>query len=100
MTRILKIAAAQSGPIARTESRAEVVDRLILQLRAAERQECDLVGFTECALTAFFPHWWIESEEERETACKSRVVCLHRYMELIPLLQASKLGSREEGEEC
>ena len=64
MTRILKIAAAQSGPIARTESRAEVVDRLILQLRAAERQECDLVVFTECALTAFFPHWWIESEEE------------------------------------
>ncbi len=64
MARILNIAAAQSGPISRHESRSEVVARLIAQLREAHAQDCQLVVFTECALTAFFPHWWIEDEAE------------------------------------
>ncbi len=58
------IAAAQSGPIPRTASRGEVVEKLIGQMREARRSECDLIVFTECALTAFFPHWWIEDEAE------------------------------------
>lgn len=33
-------------------------------MREARRQGCDLVIFTECALTAFFPHWWIDDEAE------------------------------------
>ncbi len=64
MSRILTIAAAQSAPISRTTSRAEVVARLIDQMRAARARECDLIVYTECALTAFFPHWWTEDEAE------------------------------------
>lgn len=64
MARYLTIAAAQSGPISRHESRAAVVERRIDQLRQAKRQGCELVVFTECALTAFFAHWWIEDERE------------------------------------
>ena len=64
MPGIVTIAAAQSGPISRSESRADVVERLIAQLREAHRRGCDLVVFTECALTAFFPHWWIDDEAE------------------------------------
>ncbi len=64
MPRIVTIGAAQSGPIRRDESRAEVVERLIHHMREAHRQGCDLVVFTEVALTAFFAHWWIEDEDE------------------------------------
>jgi N-carbamoyl-D-amino-acid hydrolase len=64
MPRTVTIGAAQSGPIRRDESREIVVERLIAQMREARRQECDLVVFTECALTAFFPHWWIDNDAE------------------------------------
>ena len=64
MNRQVTIGAAQSGPIARGESRADAVERLIFQLRKAHGLGCDLVVFTECALTAFFPHWWIHDESE------------------------------------
>ena len=77
MPRSITLAAAQSGPIARSESRAQVVDRLVAQLQAAHAAECQLVVFTECALTAFFPHWWIEEEAELdgwfETSIPSKV---------------------------
>ena len=64
MPRYLSIAAAQSGPISRQTSRSEVVARLVDQMREARARGCDLIVFTECALTAFFPHWWIEDEAE------------------------------------
>jgi N-carbamoyl-D-amino-acid hydrolase len=64
MPRFLSIAAAQSGSISRQTSRIEVVGRLIDQMRQARALGCDLIVFTECALTAFFPHWWIEEEAE------------------------------------
>jgi N-carbamoyl-D-amino-acid hydrolase len=64
MARYLTIAAAQSGPISRTTPRAEVVARLIEQMREARGRGCGLIVFTECALTAFFPHWWIDDEAE------------------------------------
>jgi predicted amidohydrolase len=64
MSRIFNIGAAQSGPISRTESRADAVERLLVQMRRAADQGCDLVVFTECALTAFFPHWWIDDAAE------------------------------------
>src|SRR6476620_3227151 len=64
MPRFLSIAAAQSGPISRHTSRNEVVARLVEQMRDARARGCDLIVFTECALTAFFPHWWIEDEAE------------------------------------
>ncbi len=36
----------------------------MIQMRNAHAQGCQLVVFTECALTAFFPHWWIADEHE------------------------------------
>ena len=64
MSRIITVGAAQSGPISRETSRAEAVDRLITMLREGHRQGCDLVVFTECALTTFFPHWEIKDQAE------------------------------------
>ena len=64
MPRFLTIAAAQSGPVSRQTPRGEVVARLVDQMRDARGRGCDLIVFTECALTAFFPHWWIEDEAE------------------------------------
>jgi len=65
--RILTVGAAQSGPVSLAESRADVVERLLVQMRQAHQRGCDLVVFTECALTAFFPHWWIEDEPELDS---------------------------------
>lgn len=67
MPRHLRVAAAQSGPVSRSESKKEVVARRIEQLREAHEQGCDLVVFPEIALTAFFPHWWISDEAELDS---------------------------------
>lgn len=64
MARMITIGAAQSGPIRRDETRTVVVERLVQQMRDAHRQGCDIIVYTECALTAFFPHWWIDNETE------------------------------------
>ncbi len=61
---MLNIAAAQLGPVARDESRAQVVERLLAHLRQAHAMGCALVVFPELALTTFFPRWWIEDEAE------------------------------------
>ena len=67
MPRTLTVAAAQSGPVSRSESRADVVERLLSQMREASRLGCDLVVFTEVALTAFFPHWYMDDQDEIDT---------------------------------
>ncbi len=64
MTRILKVAAAQLGPIHRADTRAHVVERLIAMLREAHGAGCRLVVFPELALTTFFPRYWIEDPAE------------------------------------
>lgn len=60
MTRLLKVAAAQLGPIQRTDDRQSVVTRLIELLRNAHSQKAELVVFPELALTTFFPRWFID----------------------------------------
>ncbi len=52
------------GPIARTESRTQVVDRLTALLDKGADRGCDLVVFPELTLTTFFPRWFIEDEAE------------------------------------
>ena len=64
MSRHLTLAAAQMGPVARSESRTAVVRRLLDMMRAAKSMGADIVAFPEVALTAFFPHWWIDNEAE------------------------------------
>jgi predicted amidohydrolase len=64
MTRIVTVGAAQLGPIARRETRAQVVARMLALLHQARTHGCDLVVFPELALTTFFPRWYLEDESE------------------------------------
>ena len=62
MTRFVNVAAAQMGPIAKSETRPQVVTRLIALMREAKGRGAELVVFPELALTTFFPRWLIEDE--------------------------------------
>lgn len=64
MTRIVTIGAAQLGPIARAETRTQVVRRLLELMRKAKDRGCDLVVYPELALTTFFPRWYMEDQAE------------------------------------
>ena len=59
-TRMVRVGAAQLGPISKDENRAQVVDRLLAMLRDAGERGVDLVVFPELALTTFFPRWYTE----------------------------------------
>ena len=64
MSRYLRVAAAQLGPIHLADDRASVVKRMIEMLREAHCAGCKLVVFPELALTTFFPrYWWDERAE-------------------------------------
>ena len=64
MSRILKVAAAQSGPIQKAESRQAVVKRLCDLLDQAHADGVNFVVFTELALTTFFPRWYMADQVE------------------------------------
>jgi len=64
MSRYLTIGAAQMGPIQRSDTRKDVVERLIAHLRQARRMGCELVVFPELTLTTFFPRWWMAEQAE------------------------------------
>lgn len=66
MSRIVNVAAAQLGPIHRTDSRRAVVARLLEHLRNAHAMGCQLVVFPELALTTFFPRWYVEDQAEMD----------------------------------
>jgi N-carbamoyl-D-amino-acid hydrolase len=51
----LRLAAAQLGPIPAASPRSDTVERLLVLLRRAADQGCELVVFPELALTPFFP---------------------------------------------
>jgi predicted amidohydrolase len=65
--RKLITAAAQMGPIAKSETRSDTVGRLLEMMREAKGRGCELVVFTELALTTFFPRWMIEDEAELDS---------------------------------
>src|ERR1700691_6619839 len=62
--RKLVTGAAQMGPIARSETRAQCVSRHKELLRQAKSRGCDLVVFPELAFTTFFPRWYFEDQNE------------------------------------
>ena len=64
MSRHLKIAAAQLGPLNKADSRAVAVARLRNLLREAHGMGARFVVFPELAFTTFFPRWWSESQAE------------------------------------
>ena len=64
MSRFVNVAAGQLGPIARSESRTEVVARLQALMRSAHAMGCELIVYPELALTTFFPRWYIEDQDE------------------------------------
>ncbi|MDO8882060.1 MAG: N-carbamoyl-D-amino-acid hydrolase [Pseudotabrizicola sp.] len=71
MSRFLITAAAQMGPISRSETRKHTVRRLIEMMREARGRGAELVVFTELALTTFFPRWMIEDEAELDSFYES-----------------------------
>jgi predicted amidohydrolase len=62
MSRTLRAAVAQLGPIHRADSREAVVRRLCALLREAHGNGARFVVFPELALTTFFPRWWMEDQ--------------------------------------
>jgi predicted amidohydrolase len=64
VARVVTVAAAQLGPIQRSDDRGAAVKRLVELLRQAHAMSVELVVFPEAALTPFFPHWWIEDPAE------------------------------------
>jgi N-carbamoyl-D-amino-acid hydrolase len=64
MSRKLRAAIAQLGPIHRADSRDGVVKRLVAMLREAHGQGARFVVFPELALTTFFPRWWMIDLDE------------------------------------
>ena len=89
MSRLLTVAAAQLGPVQRSDTRESVVKRLIGMLREAHSKKATLVVFPELALTTFFPRWFVEDITEAdhyyETEMPSKVT--------LPLFdEAKRLG--------
>jgi predicted amidohydrolase len=73
MSRIVKVGAAQLGPIQRADSRESVVKRLLELLHEAAAMRCDLVVFPELALTTFFPRWYMEDQREVDSFFESEM---------------------------
>jgi predicted amidohydrolase len=64
--RNLNVAAAQLGPIQKTDDRKAVVSRLIELLRESHAKKAELVVFPELALTTFFPRWFVDDITEAD----------------------------------
>ena len=62
--RFVNVAAGQLGPIARDDTRTQVVARLSNLMRQARSNGCDLIVYPELALTTFFPRWYMEDQSE------------------------------------
>ena len=62
--RIVTTAAAQMGPIQRSDSRSVVVERMIALMDEAKAEGADFIVYPELALTTFFPRWYMEDQAE------------------------------------
>ena len=73
MSRKLRAAVAQLGPIHLADSRTAVVKRLIALLREAHAGGAKFVVFPELALTTFFPRWWMTDQAEVDKFFESQM---------------------------
>ena len=64
--RMIKVAAAQLGPIQKAETRQAVVARMLALLQQAAAQGCDLIVYPELALTTFFPRWYFADRADAD----------------------------------
>ena len=64
MSRHIVVGAAQLGPIARSEPRSRVIERMLALLHKAHRRGVTLLVFPELALTTFFPRWFFDDADE------------------------------------
>jgi N-carbamoyl-D-amino-acid hydrolase len=64
--RMIKVAAAQLGPIQKAETRQAVVARMLALLQQAAAQGCDLIVYPELALTTFFPRWYFADRADTD----------------------------------
>ena len=71
MPRIVTVGIAQLGPIPRSQARPEVVQRLLALMHDAARAGCTMIVYPEAALTAFFPHWLVEGDQELDSYFES-----------------------------
>lgn len=55
MSRSVKVAAAQMGPISEAMSRAEVVERMLALMDQAIKEDVEIVAYPELCLTPYFP---------------------------------------------
>ena len=63
ISRSLRVAAGQIGPIYKDEPRVEIVERLIALLEEAAIRKVELICYPECALSTFFPRSMLEWNE-------------------------------------
>ncbi|HML10228.1 MAG TPA: N-carbamoyl-D-amino-acid hydrolase [Stellaceae bacterium] len=73
MSRHLRAAVAQLGPIHLADDRKSVVKRLIALLRDAHAGGAEFVVFPELALTTFFPRWWMTDQVEIDKFFESQM---------------------------
>lgn len=66
MSQILTVAAAQLGPIQKSEGRDVAVARMVRLLERAHQRGAQVVVFPELALTTFFPRWYHENLDEAD----------------------------------
>ncbi|CAA2160683.1 MAG: N-carbamoyl-D-amino-acid hydrolase [Microvirga sp.] len=64
--RVIRTAAAQLGPIQRSEDRASVIARMIALMDAAKAEGADFIVYPELALTTFFPRWYLEDRRDAD----------------------------------
>ncbi|MSO93603.1 MAG: N-carbamoyl-D-amino-acid hydrolase [Rhodospirillales bacterium] len=64
MARVVRVGAAQVGPIQKAEGRQAVVARLMELMREGKKKGCDLLVYPELTLTTFFPRWYMTDETE------------------------------------
>ncbi|MCX7366514.1 MAG: N-carbamoyl-D-amino-acid hydrolase [Alphaproteobacteria bacterium] len=73
MARTVVVGAAQMGPIQRHQGREAVVERLLVLMRKAKDEGCELVVFPELALTTFFPRWYMPAQDEVDAFFEERM---------------------------
>lgn len=66
MARIITVAAAQMGPIQRSDSKASVVARMLALMEKAHGMGANLIIYPELALTTFFPRWYFADRAEAD----------------------------------